>query len=90
MSENHDNNDSTTPAKKLHGFAAWSKERQREAASKGGKIAHALGRAHKFSGDEAKEAGQRGGLASAEKKRRMKTEGAPTNTETNDGESSRQ
>jgi general stress protein YciG len=72
MSENHDN-DSSTP-KKLHGFAAWSKERQREAASKGGKTAHALGTAHKFSGDEAREAGRRGGLAIAAKKRRMKEE----------------
>lgn len=75
--ENHDNNGgdttaTTPPAKKLHGFATWPKEKQREAASKGGKIAHASGKAHRFSGEEAKEAGRRGGLAIAAKRRRMK------------------
>jgi uncharacterized protein len=35
--------------------------RQREIASEGGKAAHAMGRAHEFTGEEAKEAGRRGG-----------------------------
>jgi len=83
MSENHDNhdNDSTSSPKKLHGFAAWSKERQREVASKGGKIAHARGTAHKFSGDEAREAGRRGGLAIAAKKRRLKADATAESNE---------
>jgi general stress protein YciG len=76
--ENHDNNGDSngdsTLAKTPRGFATWSKERQREAASKGGKIAHASGKAHKFSSVEAKEAGRRGGLAIAAKKRQMKAE----------------
>jgi general stress protein YciG len=36
---------------------------QREIASKGGKAAHALGRAHKFTADEARDAGRKGGQA---------------------------
>lgn len=37
------------------------REKQREIASKGGKAAHANGRAHEFSSDEAREAGRTGG-----------------------------
>ncbi len=43
------------------GFAAMSKEKQREIASKGGKAAHATGRAHEFTPAEAVEAGKKGG-----------------------------
>jgi hypothetical protein len=35
--------------------------KQREIASKGGKAAHAQGRAHKFTPDEARDAGRKGG-----------------------------
>jgi general stress protein YciG len=35
--------------------------RQREIASKGGKAAHAQGRAHEFTADEARNAGRKGG-----------------------------
>jgi uncharacterized protein len=44
------------------GFARLSPERQREIASKGGKAAHALGRAHEFTSNEARKAGRKGGL----------------------------
>jgi hypothetical protein len=48
---------------KKKGFASWTPEARREAASKGGKAAHAQGRAHVFTSEEAREAGRRGGLA---------------------------
>lgn len=54
----------STPARKPKGFAAISKERQREIASLGGKRSHQLGVGHTFSPEEAREAGRRGGLAS--------------------------
>jgi uncharacterized protein len=36
---------------------------QREIARKGGKAAHAQGRAHEFTSDEARAAGKKGGVA---------------------------
>jgi general stress protein YciG len=36
-------------------------ERQKEIASAGGKAAHAKGSAHEFTGEEAREAGRKGG-----------------------------
>ena len=45
----------------MRGFAALSPERQRELASQGGKAAHAMGRAHKFTPEEARAAGKKGG-----------------------------
>lgn len=47
--------------KKRQGFAVMSPERRREIASLGGKKAHALGKAHQFTSEEAREAGRRGG-----------------------------
>jgi general stress protein YciG len=49
--------------KKGRGFASMEADRQREIASKGGKAAHAQGRAHQFTADEARLAGRRGGEA---------------------------
>ena len=43
------------------GFAGMSKERQREIASKGGRVAHLKGTAHQFSVSEAREMGRKGG-----------------------------
>jgi uncharacterized protein len=43
------------------GFASQSPEKRREIASKGGKRAHELGLAHKWTREEAKEAGIKGG-----------------------------
>jgi hypothetical protein len=39
-------------------------EKQRRIASKGGKAAHAKGRAHEWTVEEAREAGRKGGSAS--------------------------
>jgi uncharacterized protein len=43
------------------GFAVMSAEKQQEIASKGGKAAHAQGRAHEFTSAEAEAAGRKGG-----------------------------
>ena len=48
---------------KKRGFAAMTAEKQREIASRGGKAAHAKGTAHKFTSDEARIAGRKGGSA---------------------------
>jgi general stress protein YciG len=40
------------------------REKQRSIASKGGKAAHAKGRAHEWTAEEAREAGRKGGAAS--------------------------
>ena len=47
--------------KQKRGFANFTKERLREIASKAGKLAHKLGRAHQFTSEEAKKAGKLGG-----------------------------
>ena len=45
------------------GFASMEPEKQRQIASKGGKIAHERGHAHEFTPEEAREAGRKGGEA---------------------------
>jgi general stress protein YciG len=45
------------------GFASMDAEKQRQIASKGGKIAHERGHAHEFTPEEAREAGRKGGQA---------------------------
>jgi len=49
--------------KSNRGFASMDREKQKEIASKGGKAAHAQGRAHEFTADEARSAGRKGGEA---------------------------
>ncbi|HYV52844.1 MAG TPA: KGG domain-containing protein [Candidatus Eisenbacteria bacterium] len=60
-------------AKQDRGFASMDPAKQRKIASKGGKAAHAKGRAHEWTVDEAREAGRKGGSASHGSKR----QGAP-------------
>lgn len=48
---------------RARGFAAMDQRKQREIASRGGRAAHALGTAHKFSSEEARLAGRKGGEA---------------------------
>lgn len=50
------------------GFLNLTPERRREIASRGGKAAHALGRAHRFTTEQAKEAGRKGGASVVAKK----------------------
>src|SRR5688500_18732608 len=49
--------------KSRRGFASMDAARQREIASKGGRAAHAKGTAHEWTSDEARVAGQKGGVA---------------------------
>lgn len=58
--------------KEKRGFASMSQERRREIASKGGRTAHQLGRAHQWTSEEAQQAGRKGGLST-----RAKTEEEP-------------
>jgi general stress protein YciG len=53
----------TDQNKSSRGFASMDLSRQREIASKGGRAAHAQGRAHEFTADEARTAGRKGGEA---------------------------
>jgi general stress protein YciG len=49
--------------KQHRGFAAMDQSKQRQIASKGGKTAHERGTAHKWTAEEAREAGRKGGAA---------------------------
>lgn len=49
--------------RKPRGFAAMNRDKVKEIASKGGKAAHAAGTAHQFTAEEARTAGQKGGVA---------------------------
>jgi general stress protein YciG len=53
---------SDTIVNKPRGFASLTPERRKEIASRAGKRAHELGKAHKFTSDEARAAGQKGGV----------------------------
>jgi hypothetical protein len=59
-----DSTESSTGEKRKRGFASMDPDRQRQIASKGGRAAHEKGTAHEWSGEEAKEAGRKGGAAS--------------------------
>ena len=48
---------------RARGFASMEVSKQREIASRGGRTAHAQGTAHKFSPEEARLAGRKGGKA---------------------------
>ena len=56
------------PVRKPRGFAAMDRDRVSAIARKGGKAAHEAGTAHKFTSDEAKQAGRKGGLAPHKKR----------------------
>lgn len=43
------------------GFASMDKDKQRAIASSGGKAAHAMGTAHKYTSETGREAGRKGG-----------------------------
>ena len=51
------------------GFASMTAEKKREIASKGGKAAHAMGTAHKWTSEEAQAAGRKGGSISRRRPR---------------------
>ncbi len=53
------------------GFAAMSPEKQREIAGRGGKAAHQKGTAHKFTTEEARAAGRKGGESVSKNREHM-------------------
>jgi general stress protein YciG len=53
------------------GFASMDTDRQKEIAAKGGKAAHAYGRAHEFTADEARAAGRKGGESISKDRKHM-------------------
>ena len=60
---------SKRPARRIgekarRGFAAMSPEQQRDIASRGGRASHESGRGHRFSAEEARAAGRKGGQIS--------------------------
>ncbi|HXG21713.1 MAG TPA: KGG domain-containing protein [Methylomirabilota bacterium] len=57
------------------GFAALTVERRREIARQGGQTAHARGRAHEFTTEEAREAGRKGGRTISRDRQYMATIG---------------
>ncbi|MGB9619973.1 MAG: KGG domain-containing protein [Armatimonadota bacterium] len=57
---------------RLRGFASMDPEKQRDIARMGGRAAHARGTAHKWTGEEARVAGRKGGEASHGGGRRKK------------------
>jgi len=54
------------------GFASMDPERQREIARLGGKTAQSLGKAHRFTQEEARKAGAKGGRASLQRRVKVK------------------
>ena len=59
--------------KSRRGFAAMSPEQQRRIASEGGRASHQSGRGHRFSPEEAREAGRKGGQISRRGKKKVDT-----------------
>lgn len=62
--------------KKNRGFRAMSPEKQREIAGKGGRAAHAQGKAHQWNSESAAIAGRKGGSVSRGGRGRVPEEGA--------------
>jgi general stress protein YciG len=63
------------PTKRKRGFGSMDPEAQKAIASMGGKAAHEQGKAHEFTGEEAREAGAKGGKAVAKDRDHMATIG---------------
>lgn len=61
------------PARKRRGFAAMDPRLVSELASRGGKAAQRAGTAHRFSSEEARVAGRKGGIATGQKRRSQST-----------------
>lgn len=53
------------------GFASMDMTLQRAISSRGGKAAHAKGKAHEFTSDEAREAGRKGGRSVSQNREHM-------------------
>lgn len=60
-----------TETKASRGFARLSPEQRKAIASAGGKAAHAQGTAHRWTAEEASEAGRKGGVLVSEDREHM-------------------
>lgn len=60
-SKDRSNNQEQSTTRSRRGFAAMDSQKQREIASQGGRAAHQLGVAHRWTSAEASEAGRKGG-----------------------------
>ena len=60
----NENNNNGERTRSRRGFAAMDPERQRQIASEGGRAAHMQGTAHKWTSEESRIAGRKGGEAS--------------------------
>ncbi|MDI3261864.1 KGG domain-containing protein [Aerosticca soli] len=58
-------------ASRPRGFAALDPQRRREISSRGGQAAQAGGRAHRFTAEEARAAGRKGGQAVSQDRAHM-------------------
>jgi uncharacterized protein len=81
-----DKNEGTPSRTKNRGFASMDPEKQREIASKGGRIAHQEGKAHEFTSEEAREAGRKGGEASHSRRKAAAEEAQRGQEPANQGE----
>ena len=59
----------------VRGFAALDKDKQKQIASRGGKAAHAKGKAHQFTSEEARIAGKKGGQKISQNREHMQAIG---------------
>jgi len=60
---------------KKNGFASMDEAARSEISRKGGMAVHAAGKAYRFTSAKAREAGRKGGLALAAKRRKQAGEG---------------
>lgn len=67
----------TTPTRRPRGFAAMDRTRVAQISSMGGRAAHAAGTAHRFSKEEAVEAGRKGGTAPHVRRGRQHAKSSP-------------
>lgn len=74
MTEQIDQQPTGKPKRRGRGFQGMSPERRRAVAQMGGRRAHELGTAHKWSSDEASEAGRKGAAISWDKRRKLSRE----------------
>jgi general stress protein YciG len=64
-------NSSSNGRRSNRGFAAMSRERQKQIASEGGRAAHKMGVAHEWNSEEARKAGKKGGQIVSQNREHM-------------------
>ena len=85
---NHQGREVTMSNTSKRGFASMDPEKQREIASRGGRAAHAKGTAHRFTPEEARVAGRKGGEASRGGRGRSEISQSESSSRTGDYSSS--